>query len=94
MSVNPDDRVIQRHLDKDRDSPAEAIAAIVAELEDADMEEMTPVWKAIDHIVDHLFDTPPDPEARVEVEFNYEGYRVTVAQDGTVTFVEPVTSGR
>lgn len=39
-----------------------------------------------DH-ADEIFSNPPAPEAQIRITFSYEGYRVTVEQDGTAKFV-------
>jgi len=35
-----------------------------------------------------VFDEPPEPEAQVEMTFGYEGYRITVEQNGDAQFVK------
>lgn len=46
------------------------------------------LWETIDHVVDHIFSDPPSPDAQVQVTFTYEGYRITVEQDGTTKLVD------
>jgi hypothetical protein len=41
-------------------------------------------------MLDVVFENPPAPEAQVEVTFSYEGYRITVEQNGRARFVQAV----
>ena len=63
------------------------VAKIVAELEGVDEDKLEPSYKKIDHVLDHIFSEPPHPEAQIQVTFSYEGYRITVEQDGSAQFV-------
>jgi len=45
------------------------------------------MWACTDGVLDHLFSNPPSAEAQMEVTFSYEGYRITIEQDGTAEFV-------
>lgn len=88
MGTDHGSEIVHRELDRDVDDPAVAIAEIVADLEEVGPTEVTEVWGCIDDMLSRIFEDPPSPEAQVEVEFSYEGYRITVAQDGMATFVE------
>ncbi|WP_121820445.1 HalOD1 output domain-containing protein [Halostella salina] len=79
--------IVRRELDPERESPAAEVAEIVADLEDKDQTELTAIYDCIDHMIDHIFSEPPAPGAQVQVEFTYEGYRVTVEQDGSAQFI-------
>jgi hypothetical protein len=59
----------------------------VSEFDDEEPEELQSTWERFDHVVDDIFQNPPSPEAHIEVSFTYEGYRITVRQDGNATFV-------
>lgn len=88
------DRTIERRLDTDRESPALEISEIVAEMKGRDIEELTPIWDCLDGALDNVFSDPPTPDAELIVSFNYEGYRVTVSQDGTAWFERRESAGR
>lgn len=87
MSDVDDGVIVRRSLDTDADEPGTQIAAAVAELEDRDPTDLDDMWSCTDDVLENLFSTPPAPDARMRVAFSYEGYRVTVDQDGTVEFV-------
>ena len=84
----PSDEVVVRQLDADANDPALEVAEIVAELEGADAARLQPTYDQLDHVLDHLFSTPPAPEAEIEITFTYEGYRITVEQNGRAEFVK------
>ena len=88
MSDSTEADVERRKLDTDRGDPAEQIAEIVADLEETDYTQIGTVYRCIDDVLAEIFSTPPAPEARVEVTFSYEGYRITVDQTGHAEFVE------
>jgi hypothetical protein len=80
------DGAVSVQFDTDVEEPALAVAEAVGELKGVDATELTPIYDCIDHLVDHLFTNPPDPAANAELSFDYEGYRITVRQDGHATF--------
>ena len=84
-----DDVVTRRTLDTSRDAPAIGLVEIVAELEETDAMELTPIYDRADDLVDDLFGTPPGSDADVTLEFTYQGYRIVVQQDGTVVIRDP-----
>jgi pimeloyl-ACP methyl ester carboxylesterase len=83
------DRIVHHEFDTDQDDPATAVAEAVADLRGEETTDLTTMYDQIDHMIDHLFSTPPDPGAQVQVEFTFEGYRITIEQDGTAEFVAP-----
>ncbi len=71
----------------DDEQLSSAVVHAVAEAEDADPLDLTPLYGAVDpDALDSLFDSlASDGEASVdEVTFDYHGYGVTVAADGVV----------
>lgn len=83
-----DDVVTRRTLDTSRDVPAIGLVEIVAELEETDAMELTPIYDRADDLIADLFGTPPGSDADAELEFSYQGYRIEVQQDGTVVIRE------
>ncbi|WP_459190719.1 HalOD1 output domain-containing protein [Halosimplex sp. J119] len=79
--------IVHREFDTEQDDPASAIAEAVAEMEGCESTDLATMYERVDHVIDHLFSTPPAPEAQIQVEFSYEGYRITVDQDGDARFV-------
>lgn len=88
MTDERESAIVRRELETDRENPAVEVAEVVADLEDKEQTDLATVYDCIDHVVDHIFSTPPAPEAQVRVEFSYEGYRITVDQDGYAEFVK------
>lgn len=86
----PDDGAVSVQFDTDTEEPGLAVAEAVAEIEGRDTTDLAAIYGCIDHVVDHIYSDPPAPEANVEVSFDYEGYRVTMRQDGEATF-EPLS---
>lgn len=87
MAGPHDGEIVYESLDKARAEPAVQIAEVVASLEDTDQDRLTPVYRQIDHVLQHIFSDPPDESAQIEVTFRYENYRVTVEQNGEAKFV-------
>lgn len=84
---SPEKTVIHTELTPTEDGdPQVTVAEVVAELEGKNTTELTPVYDAIDHFVSNLFSSPPPAAAQAEIEFTYEGYRITIHQDGMATF--------
>lgn len=83
-----EDEIVNRKLDPDRENPGVQIAEVVAELEGVDPAELTTMYGCIDGVLDHVFSDPPSQEAQLVVEFTYEGYRITIEQDGTARIVQ------
>lgn len=87
MTDAPNDEIIHRVIDTERETPVVAIAEIVSEIENVSHEELTTAYEHLDHILKELFSNPPVPEAQVEISFTYEGYRINVEQDGSAQLV-------
>jgi hypothetical protein len=87
MEDDSEQSIERRDLSTDEGNPGPRIAEIVADLEDREMAEMETMYGCVDGILDHLFSDPPADEAGMCVEFSYEGYRITVEQDGLVELV-------
>ncbi|MFB6141602.1 MAG: HalOD1 output domain-containing protein [Halosimplex sp.] len=88
MSEETREAIVRREFDTDQDDPATAIAETVAELEGKASTDLTTMYEHVDHVVDHMFSNPPVSEAQVEITFTYEGYRITLDQDGNARFVD------
>lgn len=75
-------------FDIDTENPEVNVAEATAQLENKEMSELPPLYETIDHLIEHLFSDPPEPDAQVQVEFTYEGYRISLDQDGQATFMK------
>lgn len=88
MSDNHESDIVHEELDTDVENPAVEIVRVVADLKNVDTSELSTVWDCIDGMLDHLFSNPPSDEAQIDVTFSYEGFRITVEQNGHAKFVE------
>lgn len=88
MTDDAERQIIHRKLDTDIDEPVVQVAEIVADIEGTCHEELTRTYDHLDHILTYVFSNPPVPAAQVQITFSYEGYRVTVEQDGRAQFVK------
>ncbi|WP_227356298.1 HalOD1 output domain-containing protein [Haladaptatus salinisoli] len=73
---------------EDDGDPQADVAEVIAMFEGKDVDELTPVYDAIDSFMSNLFTSPPPEPAQAKIEFTYEGYRVSVYQDGEATFLK------
>lgn len=80
------DTVIRRTLDTDA-NPTAQVVQVVADQKGIDPTNLRSAWDAVGRVLDPLFSTA-SPDADVEVTFRYEGYRITVEQNGSATFDE------
>lgn len=87
MKNGHSDEFVHRELDTDREEPVVQVAEIIADLEGTSAKNLTSTYDHLDHVLDYIFRNPPVPEAQVQISFSYEGYRITVQQDGTAQFV-------
>jgi hypothetical protein len=86
--AEPTEEIVHRQLATEREDPVVQITEAIEEIDGTDQREMTPVYDQLDHVLDYIFSNPPVPEAQVQITFTYEGYRITVEQDGSAQFVE------
>jgi|AntRauTorcE11898_2_1112593.scaffolds.fasta_scaffold103558_1 hypothetical protein len=93
-NFDDDDEMAAVHweFDTDREDPGVDVAEVIAELEGKESTDLSPVYTTIDHMVEELFSEPPSPEAQAVLQFSYEGYRITLNQDGYATFMK-ITEG-
>lgn len=67
--------------DPDEDPTAELVT-VVAELKGVEQDELDPLYSWADSLISDLYSEPPPPKAQALIEFTYEGYRITLYQDG------------
>jgi hypothetical protein len=87
MERSPTDAIVHRDLEVDGPEPATQIAEHVSALSGRDVESLESTWDTFGHVVDDIFEDPPAAHAQVQVTFTYEGYRITIEQDGHAKFV-------
>lgn len=88
MNDDNDTEILHRELDTDRENPAPQIAELVADIEDRSITELSTMYGCVDGVLDQIFSNPPSPEAQMEVKFSYEGYRISVEQNGNARFIK------
>ncbi|MBV0901911.1 HalOD1 output domain-containing protein [Haloarcula salina] len=81
---SPKRSLIKREVEPAEDEANFRVLETIADVEGVDVTALPPLYERIDHILDHLFDTPPAPEAQVVITFSYYGYRVRVDQEGHI----------
>lgn len=87
MSVSTGEAAIHQELARDRE-PSVQVVEIIAELEGKELVEMTPAYHHLGDVLEEIFSNPPVQEAEVEITFSYEGYRITIKQDGSAHFIK------
>ena len=85
---NDENPTVRRQFDREDNDPVFDIVETVAELEDKPMEQLPSLHDTVNDLLEHIFSEPPAPEAQVEIEFTYAGYRIKIFQDGRATFLK------
>lgn len=75
-------------FDTEKEDPGVDVAEVIAELEGRESTDLSALYDTIDHMIGQLFAEPPSPEAQAVLQFSYEGYRITLNQDGRATFMK------
>lgn len=89
MASHPENEIIHRSLNTDaKDNPSVQIAEAVADIEGKDPTDLASTYSCMDGVLDSIFSDPPAEGAQMQVEFSYEGYRITVEQNGSAKFVK------
>jgi len=70
---------IRRDADEE---PSGELVDWIAELKGTEQDELRPLYTWADHLVSDLYSSPPPADAQAMVKFSYEGYRITLYQDG------------
>lgn len=86
-SDKTNDDIVCRDFDLETDDPNRRVVEVIADLKDTNTYELSPVYSTIGDTITNIFSHPPTSQAQIQITFTYEGYRVTIHQDGTATFV-------
>ena len=78
-------KIYHRKVTPDVEEANQSLLRLVANLENCEVTDLPPLYDRVDHLVDHLFTSPPPPEAQAELEFSYVGYRIRIDQSGNVS---------
>lgn len=85
--------VYHRSIFEDRSKePTAELVTTVADLKGVEQDELDPLYNWADHLIEHLYSSPPPAEAQGVVEFSYEGFRITLYQDGHAVIMGRDTS--
>lgn len=79
-------RTYHRNLKKSDTDPEVALIHALAEIKGVDETELTQLYFCINNMIEDLFRSPPPPEATAQLMFSYEGYHITIYQDGHTVF--------
>jgi len=74
-------------FDEPTEGPVQELVTNVAQLKDVEHDELDPLYSWVDGLIDSMYSSPPPAEAQVKIEFTYEGYRITLYQDGQAVFM-------
>ncbi len=85
--------VYHEHIfEDDTQEPTMELVTRIADHKDVEQDELDPLYNWADHLIEHLYSSPPPAEAQSVVEFSYEGFRVTLYQDGHAVLMNRSTS--
>lgn len=66
--------------------PEPGILHTIAALKDVEPHDLDSLYDGIDSVVEKFFSDPPPEQARAELTFSFEGYRITLYQGGDAIF--------
>lgn len=69
-------------FDRPKSGPGSELVSIVADLKGVDQSDLDPLYDWADDLISDLYSSPPPADAQAIIEFTYEGYRITLYQDG------------
>lgn len=81
-------RIYRRKVEPDPDEPYLSFLHTIAEVEGCSIDDLPPLYDYVDHLVEHLFSTPPPAKAQVQMEFTYYNYRVNLDQEGNLSLMK------
>lgn len=74
------------------EDPVTELVTIIADLKGIEHDRMDPLYSWADSMISSLYSSPPPAEAQGIVEFTYEGFRITLYQDGHAVIMSRSTS--
>lgn len=87
-------QIVRRKLAPNPTTAEYDFLEIIAELEGRAIDELPSLYDEIDHFIELLFKNPPSPKSQLELEFSYNGYRVSMDQSGHVKLVDAMWASR
>ena len=88
MKNTPESEIIHQTIDTDAEEPGVQVVEAVADIEGKESTDLTTTYECIDGVLNNIFSNPPSPDAQMQVTFSYEGYRITIEQNGGAKFVK------
>ena len=82
---NTGSRIYHWKVTPDVEEANQSLLRLVADLENCEVTDLPPLYDRVDHLAEHLFNSPPPPEAQAELEFSYVGYRIRIDQSENVS---------
>ncbi|WP_324661800.1 HalOD1 output domain-containing protein [Haloarcula sediminis] len=79
-------------FEDDTEEPMMELVNCIAEHKGVQQDELNPLYQWADHLIEHLYSSPPPAEAQGVVEFSYEGFRIRLYQDGRAVIMRRNTS--
>jgi len=69
------------------EDPTTELVGVITELKGVEQDDLDPLYSWADSLIHNLYSSPPPAEAQAMVKFTYEGYRITLYQDGQAVFM-------
>jgi hypothetical protein len=88
IDVTGEDIVAQRQLNADRGDQMIQLVELIADIDDVEPTEISPIYRDIDSLVSDFFGSQPPSRGDATLAFSYQGYRIHVQQDGRTTVRE------
>lgn len=91
-STEPGEKATQiyhRNIRLEGSEPRLALVRTIADLKDVNVRELNQLYGCTGDLVTRIFQVPPPPSANTELTFSYEGFRITIYQDGH-TVLQPL----
>jgi hypothetical protein len=83
-----EERIYHRKIEPEPEDADYRLLRLIANVEGVDVTDLPPIYDRIDHLVGHMYQNPPSPDAQAQLEFSYYGYRITLDQDGNVSLMK------
>lgn len=79
-------------FEKPEDRPSTELVKEIADLKGVKHEQMDSLYSWADGLISSLYSSPPPAEAQGMIQFTYEGFRITLYQDGQAVIMSQSTS--
>lgn len=72
------------------EEPKETLIYLIAAVTGKEPTKLTPLYSTIDHLIEELFTSPPPAKSQAQIEFYWEGCRITIYHDGNAIIQEDI----